>query len=150
MMKPMKRSKGQAVFEFIIAAVLFFGIVFYVLIFLDSNVSSYSAGSQINSLETKAVEISEYLVHINLTKEWPVLSYNMISDLDWSCNDNYARLLNRFGLDGKKVKLQVREGPVLLLDCERAITEPDIRKGEIERFALSENNTILNIRIVVW
>lgn len=146
----MKRKRGQAVFEFIIAAVLFFAIIFYIINFLDTNMSNYSAGSQFNVLESKSAEISEYLVHVNLTNEWPILSYANIANLDWSCNDDYSGLLNRFDLGENRFKLQVNEGPKLLLDCERSKTVPDIQKAEIERYALSENNTILNIRVVVW
>jgi len=146
----MRLNKGQAVFEFMVAAVLFFAIIFYILTFLDSSVSTYSAGSQANSLEVKAVEMSEYLMHVNLTKKWPVLSYDLISELDYACNDDYAGLLVRFDAGTKKFKLQVREGAELLLDCERTKTEPDVQKAVIERFALSENNTILNMRVVVW
>lgn len=146
----MKRKSGQAVFEFIIAAVLFFAIIFYIINYLDTSVNNYSAGSQFNLLEAKTAEISEYLVYVNLTEEWPLLSYSAIADLEWSCNDDYPGLLKRFDLGDKKVKLQIHEGPELLLDCERARAVPDMERAEIERFALSENNTILSIRVVVW
>jgi len=146
----MMYKKGQAVFEFIVVAILFFSIVFYVIIFLDNSVSNYSAGSQFNSLEAKAMEISEYLVHVNLTKKWPVISYESVNQLDEACNDDYIGLLGRFDAGNKRVKLQVNDGAEVLLDCERTKTVPDIRRAEVERFALSENNTILNIRVIVW
>jgi hypothetical protein len=146
----MKRKSGQAVFEFIIAAVLFFAVIFYIINYLDTSVTNYSAGSQFNLLEAKTAEISEYLVYVNLTEEWPLLSYTNIADLDWACNDDYSGLLKRFDLGERKFKLQVNEGPKLLLDCERTRVVPDKERAEIERFALSENNTILSVRVVVW
>jgi len=147
--KTMKQS-GQAVFEFVVVAVLFFGIIFYIIFFLDSSVSHYSAGSQYNDLEVKAMEISEYLVHVNLSEHWPMLSYDLIKHLDTECNKNYVGILKRFDAGDKKVKLLINEGDKLLLDCDRTKTVPDIQKVGAERFALSENNTILNIRVIVW
>jgi hypothetical protein len=146
----MRRTKGQAVFEFIVAAILFFAIIFYIITFLDSSISNYSAGSQANSLEAKAMEVSEYLVHVNLTGGWPVISYDSINRLDDACNDDYTGMLDRFDAGNKRVKLQINDGANMLLDCERARMVPETQRAEVERFALSEDNTILNIRVIVW
>jgi hypothetical protein len=144
------KTKGQAVFEFIVAAVLFFAIIFYIINFLDANVSTYSAGSQLNSLETKAMEISEYLVHVNLTKDWPVLSYGEIDHLNDVCNNDYTGTLEKFDIGDDRLKMQIYEGSNILLECEQGKTVPDIQKAEVERFALSENNNFLNIKVIVW
>jgi hypothetical protein len=142
--------KGQAVFEFVVAAVIFFAIVFYMITFLDFNVLTYSEQSRLNNLEAKALEMSEYLVHVELAREWPVLSYSSIDGLNQSCNSDYTGVLDRFDTGGNEIKIQVSEGGLLLADCEEGMAVPDIQKAEVERFAVSENSSIINVRVVIW
>jgi len=144
--------KGQAVFEFVVAAMLFFVIIFYMLSFLSTTVSSYRSGFGINRLEAKAIDVSDALVRINLTEKYPVLSYGRIGYLDGYCahGDNYVRLLSRFGIywTGGGMRISVKEGRKTILDC--GDFPPDAYTATVDRYMLSENNTLLGVGVVVW
>lgn len=142
--------KGQAVFEFVVAVILFLGIIFYVINFLNSSVSNYSDESRLNTLEVKALEISEYLMHIGFTDDWPILSYQKLRDFNDTCNNDYAGTLERLDLEGSKLKLEANESSTVLLDCEQNVAVPDIQKAEVQRLALSPQHNIINVRVVVW
>ncbi len=147
--------KGQAVFEFVVAAVLFFAIVFYMINFLNVSVSAYGLTSRLNDMESRAVGISDYLVRVNLTKKWPVLSYDRIKHLNDVCNqgiDNYFKLAALFDVDtsrGGGMKIRINNGTDIL-DCSDEVPVKGLQRAEIKRFALSENNKILNISVMVW
>lgn len=164
--------KGQMVFEFVVAAVIFFGIIFYTINYLNSSVSAFSGDLYINNLETKVVQISELLVHssgvwddstpktVGLSKKWPVLNMTKIQLLDDFCNytANYTYLLQNLGLEESrfggtqtysiKIRINESDNPVALLDCGPSL--PEKRMVNIKRFALSEDNKILRINVWLW
>ena len=172
----MVKMKGQMVFEFIIAAVLFFAIILYVLNYLNTNVSAFSSDFYIDNLENKAVQISELLIHnkgkwvgggpliVGLVQEWPVLNSTKIQWLNDSCSTRpgYIDLLGRFDLLEKpyfiekpsyNMKIQIKNETSTLLDCAspyRPELPQDIPRANIERFALSEDGSLLIMDVWVW
>lgn len=169
--------KGQMVFEFIIAAVLFFTIILYVINYLNVNVSAFSSGFYVDDLESKAVQISELLVHnkgkwtgvtpvvVGLAEEWPVLNSTKIQWLNNSCSDaaGYIDLLGKFDLVEKPyliekprydMKIHIKnETGALLLDCAspyRRDLPQNISVANMERFAVSEYGSVLIIDVWVW
>ncbi|UCD07532.1 MAG: hypothetical protein JSW41_00985 [Candidatus Aenigmatarchaeota archaeon] len=162
--------KGQMVFEFVIAAVIFFGIVFYTVNYLSSSFSSFSNDLYMNDLESKVIQVSDLLVHnqglwengkpkiIGLSKEWPVLDAAKIQDFEDFCNDpaNYTYLLENLGLDEIKfgvvqthrIKIKIDDDSGTLVDC--GPSPPEKQMVSIERFALSEYNDILRINVWIW
>jgi len=142
--------KGQAVFEFVVAAVLFFGIIFYVINFLSTSFYAHELQSHANNMESNSLEIAEFLVHIKLAKEWPVLSYDSIDDFNGTCNNDYVGVLEKFDLGENKLKIKINEGGRVLLDCLDDMTVPDTNRAEAERYALSEKNKIISVQVVVW
>lgn len=163
----MYQKKGQAVFEFVIAAVLFFGIIFYVISFLNINMTTYSYQSRKSELESRAAGISEYLLYFNLTDEWPILSYQKIKEFQEFCNSpinnmyNYNKLLRDFDMFTSRmpgttniyqgrVKILLIENGAKLIDCDESVDMPTSDNTVIERYALSENNTIMQLRVIAW
>lgn len=155
--------KGQAVFEFIVAAVLFFALVFYVLNFMNMTVSGYSRDARLSQLESRALAVSDYLVHVNLTKEWPVLSYEKMAQFDSTCNDEdkYVKMLEKYDMYTSSIpgtdiviagRMKVRAGEKgrKLIDCKQGTAPPEVQRAEAERYALSENGSLVNISVVVW
>jgi hypothetical protein len=163
--------KGQMVFEFMIAAVLFFSIVIYVISYLNTNVDAYATEYYLNDLENKAVQISELLVHnrgywesdipymIGAEKEWPVLNRTRIADINRTCNEDYVNFLRRLDLEEinfygtrlYKVRIVIDDldGETNLMDCGM---EPGyvFQNAYVQRIALSDDNNILKIGIWVW
>jgi len=107
--------KGQMVFQFIIAAVIFFAIVLYTLNFLNSNVNSYWNDMFVNELENKAVSVSEVLVKsrgvwdgntpksIGLVDDdymWPVLKLDKIKNFINFCFSGSVPNENEFNILG--------------------------------------------------
>ncbi len=158
------------VFEFVVAAVIFFAVVFYTINYLNSGVSAFSGGSYVNNLEIRAIQISELLVHdpgvwedstpkiVGLSKEWPVLNMTKIQLLDGFCNysANYTYLLQNLGLEESRfgsrriynVSIKINEGDNVLLDC--GLNPPEKMMVNVERFALSEGDKILTVNVWVW
>ena len=163
------------VFEFVVAAIIFFAIVLYTINYLNSSVSAFSGDSYTNNLEMKAIQISEVLVHnrglwdgsapkiVGLSREWPVLDSEKIQELNVFCNDptnpdNYAYLLENLGLKENrfggtqtyriKIVINERGNPAALLDC--GPTPPEKRRVAVERFALSGGNKILSVNVWLW
>ncbi len=156
-------KSGQATFEFILAAVFFFMLLIYAVTFMNTTVAQYSMESRNSELEARAAEISDYLVHINLTSDWPVLSYSRISSFHTACNNNYDRFVGFFdlldntaGVDAGRgnFKVMINEtapgGNVVLADCRQGTEAPEIERAEVERFAVSESNNVINVKVVTW
>jgi len=98
-----KKVKGQLVFEFLVAVLIFFGILFYVLNYLGSSVSSYREAYASESMGGLSYKIGELLAMnkgnwtgasprmvpgvLGLAEDWPVLNYSKIQSLQWYCNN---------------------------------------------------------------
>jgi hypothetical protein len=145
--------KGQMVFEFVVAAALFFGILFYVISNLNATVNTYSSDFAGSGLENKALQVSDFLLHFELTGEWPVLSSAKITAFELSYCDGgpgYVNLLQKLGMENNKIRIQMNEtgnsNPVL-------VCGPDLSsyaKTSIKRFALSDGGKKLIMDVWVW
>lgn len=168
----MKHSnrKGQLVFEFMIAAVFFFYIVFYVLNYLNTAAGVFSDDFYTNSLEFKALESSEILLHsegtwngnvpetLGLAVEWPVLNRTKIIKFDAYCGDdpvndpaNYQKILGKLDINysrGHGMLLYINTSSENLLEC--GLLPDGFLSANIQRFALSDQDELLTINMWVW
>lgn len=164
--------KGQLVFEFIIAAVLFMGLVLFVLNMLNTNVSIFTGDYGIYDMENRVITLSEALVKTNvgigLAEEWPVLDQTKITTLQTDCNDNnkYVDLLKSFNLDSRpqgfdrtydyriviNKTLPLGGGRVTILECNPPRGPPvNITGAHVRRYAvLDTNKERLDIDVWVW
>lgn len=161
--------KGQLVFEFLVAVMVFFGIVLYSLNYLSWTVSGYSSGLSMENMESKASQIGEVLVMnegkwaggnpvvMGLAKDWPVLNSTKISWLNSSCNNDYGRFSDKLGMQPKhRVKITISEtqadGTVLVrAECMWGQAVPGyVNKAEAKRYALSESGNVLTVYVLVW
>ena len=166
--------KGQMIFEFIIAAVLFFGIVFYSINLMNSQVSIYSGDYFINELENKAVQVSELLVHnpgiwygdeatagmdvVGLSNKWPILNSTKINLLEDYCFNNGFGAYLSDSLDtelstpygARKMKVFVRISEIesdkeLVYSCGY---EPEnVTFARVDRFGITEDGDLINISV---
>lgn len=162
-----KRLSGQMIFEFIVAAVIFFGIVLYIISYLSTSMGLFSADFYTSSLQSKAVQVSEALAKnpppVGLAKAWPVLGDAEMEELGSLClnvND-YQGLVRRLGLFEEygettryynlKVDISKAGGEPLVKCINPALAEVmAAQRGDVRRYALSEANEILVMDVVVW
>jgi hypothetical protein len=165
------KAKGQLVFEFIIAMVIFFGIIIYALNYLGLTMVGYSSDSSAENMESEASQIGELLVlnrgnwsggnpiTVGLAQEWPVLNSTKISWLNSSCNSpsGYDSLMEMLDLPPKhRLKLTITEtlpsGAVSVkADCMWGLPiSSNAAKAEVRRYALSEAGNVLAVYVGVW
>lgn len=106
--------KGQMVFEFIVAAMVFFIIVVYVINFWNAKVGDFTKDSRDIDMETGAGQISELLVKeqglwdgrtprivgIASDNGWPEMNITRIEYLKDYCTTDYEDLKNKLELGG--------------------------------------------------
>ena len=150
------------VFEFMVATVFFLAIIMYVINHLNMTVSVYGNEYRTNSLETRAMEMSEILVKSpgvwdgqvplspGLALEWPVLNQTKIGWMDSYCNTNYKELSDSMNMDRNVRGFQIRisEGGVTLMDCGQLAR--GIINAVVERVALSESGNLLRVNVWTW
>lgn len=171
--------KGQAVFEFIVTVVLFMTIVIFVLNTLNSGVAVFAGDYFTQSLNSKAVAVSELLVRtkgsysptlpnptpnsIGLasgTKGWPVLDGAKITSLQSFCavDTNYANLLSKLDLIQKpgfgnyEVRIETKV-PGTMQQPQVICGSPVPRNVDvafIKRFGVLETGEIKEIDVWVW
>jgi hypothetical protein len=166
--------KGQMVFEFVIAAVVFFGIVLYVINYLNTEMVTYSSDYFTNELESKAVQISELLVHnpgeweslpvgnawvLGLAaEEWPVLDDEKISNLGLLCKEDYDGVLELLDMEvstpyGRrlmKAMINITEVGTESVIMECGYEPVDVTFVSINRFAVTENGKTVKMAVAVW
>lgn len=164
-----KKRSGQMIFEFIVAAMLFFAIIFYVINYMSGSVNTASAGLQSEIMESKVVQISEILVRTEGDWEdglgspglvgeqgWPVLSNEKILWLGEYCTPrtpNYKILKDRLGLmEGAfgrtyELSIKISNSTEVILECGRIREE--LSQTSIKRFAVSEDRELLSVDVVV-
>lgn len=161
--------KAQMIFEFIIAIVIFFTIVFYIINVLNVNIESFSSRSRHDVLQTKALEISELLVSnkgiwngsipivLGLVKNRSVLDSKKIIDFNTTCNMDYNKLKGMLGLKervyedlekGYEIRVTIYKNQSKIVEC--GPFKPPKDKAYIKRFALSENGDLLTIVVEIW
>ena len=160
--------KGQLVFEFIIAAIIFIGIIVFVLNILNANVSIFSSQYQAYNLESKVIAASEVLVHtqggVGVALDWPVLDQVKLDELNdvvtGLCADvdvRYKRLLellnlverpglqNTYNVNIEITGLQTGDN---YLNCGKTFPE-GVFSASIERFAILEGEPV-RVTVNVW
>lgn len=162
------------VFEFVIAAVLLFGIIIYSISLMNTNVSQFRDDYHHNDLEMRATQISEMLVHnkgdysdpvvLGLSSGWSKLSLTQVNNLDVLCSNppGYADLLESLNLleapylSGKSnldFNITVQNRTDLLVSCGDPSTDriPSNRYvGHSKRFIHSEDGSVVSIDVWVW
>ncbi len=155
--------KGQFVFEFLIAGIIFFAVVLYAMNYLNTNVSMFHGKSYGDRLQSKALQISEILtnekssfglVGNGIFKENKIRQFN-----DSYCTpEGYARLRKDFELfertDYGERPLNVNitltvEPDSLILSCGHAVPEGSER-AEIIRYGVDESDKLIILKVVVW
>ncbi len=170
----MGRKKGQMIFEFMVAAVLFFGIVLYIMSYLSASMASFSDDFHVNTLHSKAFAASELLVHtkgawsgsvpvsMGLMKEYPMLDGTKMGYMGSYCQGNYRDVQEALGLvdtplfmSGAERRYNVR------IEINETDGTPRMQCGSyggeevfasVDRVALSDDPVPkkLLVRVVVW
>jgi hypothetical protein len=156
--------KGQLVFEFLVAVLIFFGIIFYAINYLSWTVSGYSSDFSVENMESEASQIGELLVlnkgnwlggnpiTVGVGQEWPVLNSTKISWLNTSCNNNYANFMGKLDVHPRyRVKITIKNKTSFLADCRWGLSIPDnVTKAETKRYAISESGDLLTVYVGIW
>ncbi|MEM5871581.1 MAG: hypothetical protein QW051_01775 [Candidatus Aenigmatarchaeota archaeon] len=156
-------KKGQLVFEFVIAGIVFFTILFFSINYLNSNSLTFRENAYQNYLQTKSLQISEILTNENSSLslvDSSGFSQNKIDVFNntfCKTSDGYKKLLKDLNLykDVSSIQipnnikiLLITEDEKILLDC--GLNNPkNIQKAEITRINLY-NNKIAKLNVVVW
>ncbi|MCX6814126.1 MAG: hypothetical protein NTY20_00525 [Candidatus Aenigmarchaeota archaeon] len=159
-----KVKKAQLVFEFIVAVLIFFGIVFYAINYLSWTVAGYSSDFSVENMESEASQIGELLVlnkgnwsggtpiTVGLAQEWPVLNSTKITWLNSSCNNNYDGFVKKLDVQPRyRMKITVRNETSFLADCRWG--QPisgNVTRADVRRYALSESGNVLTVYVVIW
>jgi hypothetical protein len=157
--------KGQFIFEFLIAGLIFFTLIVYTINYLNVNVSDFKSKFYYNRLQSKAVQISEILMGEKSTLslvEDSRFSMAKIQDFNNSyCRQagDYAKLIDdlylkertTYGLSlDNDVKIYLSSpNEILLLDCPGIITRSGSPRAEIERLGVLQGVTV-KLRVIVW
>lgn len=165
----MGKYKGQMVFEFVIATVLFIGVVFYVIFIMNTTMSSYVGSYYKNHLQEEALRVSELLVHSQgvwedagggnyvpklpgLAISWPVLDDTKIEYLSGFCSLNQETFSSAFGLDSGggagQVRITISNASGMILSCSSRT--PYSEYAYAERFAFSGNSGLVKVGVSVW
>jgi len=154
-----KGMKAQMVFEFVLATILFFAVVFYIINYLSFSMDAFGRSLYSDRLESRVVQISELLVKnrgvwegydpvvLGLAKDWPVLSYDKIQGLNQTCAENYSRIIELLDLGQHSIRIQINESGKgePLVDCGQFSL--GVSRAGVKRFALSEGNEVLVVGV---
>ncbi len=162
----MKVVKGQFVFEFLIAGVIFFAVVLYAMNYLSANVSDFRGKFYMDKLQSKALQISSILLNekspMGVVESPHVFNMSKIDGFDTKyCGATGDYTLLRKNLDliektdyGERVHniniTLTKASGVPLLSC--GYTVPGgARKAEMQRFGiLNEDRGLVILKMVVW
>jgi len=157
--------KGQFVFEFLIAGVIFFTVVLYAMNYLNTNVSDFRGKFYTDKLQSKALQISQILGNekspLGLVESPSLFSTSKIGNFNATyCDYNGYTGLRRgleltertsYGerLHNVNITLVTNTG-VSLLQCGYNIPK-GTEKAEVERFGvLKEGNELVTLRVIIW
>ncbi len=157
----MKRKKGQVVFEFIIAALILFALIFYSINYVSRDFDSRHARFSTDALESRVLRVSEYILSSGngIIGEWPYLSSGMMATLDNDCSSDYELFLESINLRQTfpyekythiNIMVITTESDAVLLSCGR--TPPD-RGGSatVTRYVLDPGSgEIARVDITIW
>lgn len=159
--------KGQIIFEFIVASVLFFVILVYVLTTVNGQVAFFTSGAGDASLQAAAIRVSEQLItspgkwdfltpavsQIGVGKGNGILDQQRIGALQGFCNTDYPRVRSLLDLGERPfatptVKVLITNATGTVLDCGPIVSAE--RPAFIERAALQENGAAAKVLVWVW
>jgi hypothetical protein len=158
--------KGQFVFEFLLAGVIFFAIVLYAMNYLNVNVSDFKVRFYSDKLQSKALQISEVLGNekssLGLVESPYLFNKSRVDNFDsMYCKDQDGYMKMRVGLDlterieyGERLHnvniTLVTESGLILLDCGYTIPK-GTERVEAERVGVfNENGELARLRVIVW
>ncbi|MEM7815569.1 MAG: hypothetical protein QXN71_00440 [Candidatus Aenigmatarchaeota archaeon] len=155
------KLKGQLVFEFIVAVIVFLGIMFYILNYVNATFNGYREGFFSEDMENKAMQIAELLlinrgnwtgsgsmISPGLAEDWPLLNSTKISWFNTTCNSDYEGVMKNLGVHPRyRVKIVVKNESSELAKC--TMGEPSGRTTEVRRFGVSDKGFI-TVSIWVW
>ncbi len=158
--------KGQLVFEFIVATVLFIAIIFFVIATLNGTISSFTSNYYRNHINEEAMRVSELLVNsrgiwaggipilIGLAAEWPVLNDTEIEFMSDYCGfaGNRSDIVNRLGLESRGFaegfRLVISNSSNVVVDCSTGASY--LEQAYAERFAYSNESGLVKMGVYVW
>ena len=165
--------KGQMIFEFMVAAVIFIGIVLYIIMYMSGSMGTFSSDYRSNFLESKAVQISEILAHspgvwvdgepvqMGLATEWPELDKAKVELLQAYCPGHAGELREMLDLVERETFL-VGETPVERsydvwinvsgqLDCSTTVIPAGEPKGaHMRRYAVLDDGEAVTLDVWVY
>jgi len=153
--------KGQFVFEFIIAGVIFFAVVLYTINYLSFNVSDFSSRFYQNRMQSKAIQIAEILMsgesgfsmadnlRFNLTK---IQRFNSTycGDLNYGkfVRDFYLYENTVYGISPNNARVGLFTRSSVILDCGPRMPR-NTTKADIERVGLYQGE-MAKLRVTIW
>lgn len=136
--------KGQAIFEFIIASLILFSVIFYTINFLSMDFNMRHERFLTDHLESNSIRVSGMLMNpdTGIIDSWPALSQSKMNTLNTTCEMDYIGTLDDFGLREElpyvryiHIKLTVTDlGSNTYLDCGRS-PPGGVETAEVTRFA---------------
>ncbi len=151
------------IFEFVIAGVVFFAVMLFMINFMTSNVNDFRTKFRLNKLNSKAIETSEILLtnfpsNLSLVTEWPRLDTNKVNNFNsvyCSNPSGYEKLredlnlMNTTQYDlGNYINITIRTlSGTLILNCGKPIPK-SLSKATVERVVLGSN--VAKMRVTVW
>ncbi|MBI4173317.1 MAG: hypothetical protein HY519_01215 [Candidatus Aenigmarchaeota archaeon] len=168
--------KAQLVFQFVIAAVVFFAVMFFTISFLASGIGERSVDASYNLMWSEAIALSEQMVRspgsaeglaptaIGFAASWPLLDSEKLGFSQTLCSQNRsayesifrsvsaADVLDASPIPGPNFRItisEVRDGAAMAMFACGSRQEP-ARKAFLRRVALSQNNSILVADVSVW
>lgn len=155
--------KGQMVFEFIIAGLIFFTIIIYSINYLNFNVSDFRSKFYQSRLQSKAFQVSEILM--SEKTEISLMSGNSFNHSKIGtfnttyCGDaNYKKLAAAFYMyetasfgilpNDLRIELSVPASGLVLLECGPRMPR-NVTKAEIGRIGLYGGN-VTRLGVTVW
>ena len=160
------RLKGQLVFEFVVATMLFIVIVFFVMLTLNNTISSFTGGYYRNHISEEAMRVSEQLVNspgiwvsgeprlLGLAAEWPEMNDTEIKYLKTFCGSaqNRTKLPSLLGLesrgDAQGVRLVLSNASEAIIDCSTGASY--LEQAYAERFAYAKESGLIKLGVYVW
>ena len=156
------------VFEFIIAAILFFGIIIYTMTLINQNVTSFRDDSFHNDLELRSIQISEIILHHPWTSDvwgfsdgWMSINRSAPYQFGQECS-NYAEILEMFNLNeapylsakpNHDLRILIKNSTDILLDCmDPGISSLPTNRyvAHTQRFSVLNDGSIVSVNVWVW
>lgn len=151
--------KGQATYEFVVAAVILMTIIIFAIGTLMSNFNTFRSDFQQVKLQTKVMQLSDMLVHDNKTgiatdkPGWPVLSMVRINALSVSCSGpaNYLKLLDKYELPQYNLNITITDSAgTAIMNCGGRIPQAAVT-AQVERIGvLDTTKKLVKIKIQAW